>query len=304
MTGNFLPMSLGNSSRMLKKMYWIKITLVLTLSLALSSCTQLFFFPMQKHVTVPSELGYDYQDVFLRSDDNTKLHAWVIEPQDAPVGTILFLHGNAQNISTHFRATLWLVNKGYRIFALDYRGYGLSEGKPDVPEVYTDIEAAALWIEQHYGQTPEQPNHPVYLLGQSLGASLAIKYAQLDANFNEQFNALIVEAPFARFGTIAKHVASRHWLTWSAQYPAQWLISKSYDPLDAIAQLEQTPLLIIHSVQDEVVPVHFGKSLYDAANEPKRFIKTTGPHIAAFAQPEVRDSMLSFLHEHAKAPTK
>ena len=271
----------------------------MALSVLLSGCTRLFFFPMQQHVTVPSELGYDYQDVFLRSADDTRLHAWVIQPKGPPMGTILFLHGNAENVSTHFRATLWLIDRGYRVVALDYRGYGLSEGKPDVPEVYTDIAAAAQWVNKRFRNGPLSNNHPVYLLGQSLGASLAIKYAELDNNFNDHFDALIVEAAFTRFGSIAKHVASNNWLTWGAQYPAQWLIGESYDPLDAIGKLENTPLLLIHSEQDQIIPYRFGESLYNAANKPKRFVKTKGPHIRAFAHAEVRATVLTFLKNHA-----
>ena len=277
----------------------MKIAIILSISFILSGCTRVFFFPMQQHVTIPSALGYDYQDIFLQSADGTQLHAWLINPTGPPIGTILFLHGNAENISTHFRATLWLIEKGYRVFALDYRGYGLSSGKPDVPEVYADIAAAAQWLNKRFRKDNPAINHPVFLLGQSLGASLAIKYAELDETFNEKFDALIVEAAFARFGTMAKHVASKHWLTWSAQYPAKWLISNDYDPLDAVSQLEQTPLLMIHSEQDQIIPYRFGKSVYKAANNPKRFVKTKGPHIRAFAQADVRLAVLSFLQEHA-----
>lgn len=272
---------------------------MLMLSAVLGGCTRLFFFPMQQHITVPSELGYDYQDVFFRSADSTRLHAWVINPAGPPVGTILFLHGNAENVSTHFRATLWLIDRGYRIVALDYRGYGLSEGTPDVPEVYTDIAAAAHWVNERFRNETSSLNHPVYLLGQSLGASLAIKYAELDNNFNDHFDALVAEAAFARFGSIAKHVASNHWLTWGAQYPALWLIGRSYDPIDAIGNLEKTPLLLIHSEHDQIIPYRFGESLYKAANEPKRFVKTKGPHIRAFAQADVRETVLNFLQDYA-----
>ncbi|MFK7855024.1 MAG: alpha/beta hydrolase [Granulosicoccus sp.] len=256
---------------------------------------------MKQHVTVPSELGYEYQDHFLSSADGTRLHAWQIKPKGPAIGTILFLHGNAENISTHFKAVLWLVDKGYRVFALDYRGYGLSQGKPDLPEVYDDINAATIWIDKNYRASGKPTSHPVYLLGQSLGASLAIKYASVNSNFNEQFDALIVEAAFARFGSIAKHVASRHWLTWGAQYPAQWLLSDRFDPLDAIAKLEDTPLLLIHSRDDQIIPYHFGESLYKAANTPKRFITTQGAHIRAFAQADVRAQLLDFLQQYSHA---
>ena len=118
----------------------------------LSGCTRLFFFPMQQHVGVPSELGYAYQDVFFsNAEDGIRLHAWLIDPKPARRGVVYFLHGNAENISTHFRATVWLLESGYQVFALDYRGYGLSQGKPDVPEVFSDIEAGARWLEKVSG---------------------------------------------------------------------------------------------------------------------------------------------------------
>ena len=263
----------------------------------LSGCTRLFFFPMKQHLSVPSQVGYEYHDVFFNAEDGTRLHAWLIDPKPARRGVVYFLHGNAQNISTHFYSTLWLLESGYQVFALDYRGYGLSQGKADVPEVFSDILAGAQWLEEYLASDESAAELPVFVLGQSLGASLAIKYAQLDGQFNERFNGLIVEAAFSRYDSIAKHVASSHWLTWSAQYPAKWLIKQQYDPLDAIAELEQTPKLIIHSEDDQVIPYRFGQQLFDAAREPKRWISTTGPHIGGAADPLVRQAILDFMQQ-------
>ncbi|NND90660.1 MAG: alpha/beta hydrolase [Granulosicoccus sp.] len=277
---------------------YARAVLLVLLLLLSSGCTSLFFFPMQPHVTVPSTLGYEYRDVFVRSADGTRLHGWLIRPVGPPVGTLYFLHGNAENVSTHFRSTLWLVDRGYEIFALDYRGYGLSQGKPDLPEVFDDIEAGAHWI-SHYLSFAGAQRRPLYLYGQSLGASLAITFAHRHALFSEQFDGLVTEAAFARFGTIARHVASRHWLTWSAQYPAQWLIGRRYDPIDAIPGLDGIPKLMIHSYDDEVIPYRFGRVLFDAAQDPRQWIATTGPHIRAAADPQVRQGMISFLKRYA-----
>ena len=258
---------------------------------------------MQQHVGVPSELGYAYQDVFFNAKDGTRLHAWLIEPKPARRGVVYFLHGNAENISTHFRATVWLLESGYQVFALDYRGYGLSQGKPDVPEVFSDIEAGAQWLEKYLATDESTAELPVFVFGQSLGASLAIKYAQLDERFNERFDGLITEAAFSRYDSIAKHVASNHWLTWSAQYPAKWLIGQQYDPLDAIAKQEQTPKLMVHSVDDQIIPYRFGKQLFDAAQEPKLWVSTSGPHIRAAADPAVRQAILDFMQNSSHGNT-
>lgn len=275
-----------------------QVLLLATLTLSLSGCTRLFFYPMPDHVMVPSDLGYDYEDVFLVAADGTRLHGWLLSPGNQPaLGSVYFLHGNAENISTHFRATTWLVDAGYEVFALDYRGYGWSDGKPDVPQVFDDIASGARWLEQRNRESGQAL--PLYLYGQSLGASLAITYASREARFNQIFSALLSEAAFSRFDTIARDVASRHWLTWSAQYPVQWLITRRHDPLDAIARLDHTPKLLIHSQQDEIIPYRFGQKLLAAAAEPRQWLEATGHHIRAAADPTVRSAMLEFMQRSA-----
>ena len=253
---------------------------------------------MQPHVTTPAAFGYDYSDVYMLADDGIRLHGWLIEPARPALGSVYFLHGNAENISTHFRAVLWLVDAGYEVFALDYRGYGLSQGEPDVPEVFDDIQAGAQWLDSHVTREGLR-SRPRYLYGQSLGGSLAITFARRHPDFPGQFDGLIAEAAFSRFGTIARHVASSHWLTWSAQYPAQWLIGSHHDPLDAISQLQDVPKLLIHSRDDSIIPYRFGQELFAAASEPKAWISAFGPHIQAAADPAVRQAILSFMRRHA-----
>ena len=255
---------------------------------------------MKEHVSLPTQAGYEYQDVFFNAEDGIRLHAWLIDPKIARRGVVYFLHGNAQNISTHFYSTIWLLENGYQVFAIDYRGYGLSQGQPDVPEVFSDIEAGANWLEEYLAKDESGAELPVFVFGQSLGASLAITYAQRDERFNERFNGLITEAAFTRYDSIAKHVASEHWLTWSAQYPVKWLIKQQYDPLDAIAELEQTPKIIIHSVDDQIIPYRFGEQLFNAARQPKLWVSTSGPHIAGVADPAVRQAILDFMQDFSQ----
>ena len=236
----------------------------------------------------------------MQSGDGTKIHAWLIEPKPPYKGTGYFLHGNAQNISTHFQSTVWLLENGYQIFGLDYRGYGLSEGIADVPEVFGDIAAGAQWLDDYLPKVDGVRQSPLFLLGQSLGGSLAITYAQSDPQFEQRFDGLITEAAFARFDTIAKQIASQHWLTWAAQYPAQWFIQRKFDPLDAISQLEGVPKLLIHSKDDGIVPYRFGQQLLNAAAEPKQWASTGGRHIRAAADPVIRSTILSFMQRYGR----
>jgi len=271
------------------------VILVLLVMLMLNACTQMFFYPQKKHVNVPSDFGYHYQDIALHTSDNLTLHAWLVEPVEDSIGTVYFLHGNAENVSTHIRAVLWLVDLGYEVLALDYRGYGQSEGAANIPEVFNDIQAGAFWLEHYLLSNANKK--PVYLLGQSLGASLAISFVEQQGS--ELFDALIVEAAFTRYGTIAKHVASQHWLTWLFQYPAKWLLSKQYDPLDAIGKLSPLPILLIHSSEDEIIPYELGKRLFEQAGEPKQFIQAAGPHIWAFARKDTRQLVYDFMKQYS-----
>lgn len=285
--------------RVLAILHRLRVFILLAGSLALSACHSLFFYPQKPHVTTPAAFSYLFDDVFLRTKDNKMIHGWLLKPRKPAIGTVYFLHGNAENISTHFRAVLWLVNQNYEVFALDYRGYGLSQGVPTLPEVFLDIDAGTRWLEKRASEQSSANQLPRYLYGQSLGASLAAKYAKLEPAFDEHFNGLILEAPFSRYDKIAKHVASRHWLTWIAQYPALWLINAEYDPVDAVAQLDNTPLMVIHSREDQIVPQSFGREVFEAANEPKYWVDTQGGHIRAATWLDVRQRMLAFMEHYA-----
>lgn len=267
---------------------------LLVLPLLISGCTKLFFYPYTQYAGVPSDLGYQYDDIWLTSVDGTRVHAWHIQPEVDSKGLIYFLHGNAENISTHIRSVLWMVVQGYDVLALDYRGYGQSDGKPDIPEVFEDIQAGVKWLEL----SVRQNDRPVFLFAQSLGASLAIKYLDLYPQSGNLFDALVVEAAFTRYGEIARHVASGSWITWLFQYPVDWLLPDQYDPIDAIERLVPLPVLIVHSVEDEIIPYEHGLRLYDKAGESSEFLRARGPHIQSIRDPETRVKILEFIEQY------
>jgi len=275
----------------------IATALAATLLLAcLSGCTRWFFHPDARLVGTPADFGYAYRDVAVRTADGFRLHAWLIEPEGPPTGTVYFLHGNAQNVSTHVRGVLWLLAAGYRLFALDYRGYGLSEGHPDIPEVFEDIRAGAEWLLEDVDTRGDRT--PLYVFGQSLGASLAIRQLALHPTQRARLSALVVEAAFTRYGEIARHAARGHLLTRPLGWPAERLLAGPHDPIDAVAALAPLPILFVHSVDDRIVPYAFGVELHAAAGEPKAFLPVTGRHIAAARKAEARRTILRFLEAH------
>ena len=82
------------------------------------------------------------EDVRFKSADGVSLYGWYFRARGPERGTILVCHGNVENMSTHVKLDLWLIDAGYNLFIFDYRGYGNSEGEPDVTGINRDAEAA------------------------------------------------------------------------------------------------------------------------------------------------------------------
>jgi fermentation-respiration switch protein FrsA (DUF1100 family) len=271
----------------------LRYLLVPLLLLSLTACSGFLFFRGKNWVRTPEQLGIEYRDVELMAEDGVKLSAWWLQPRGEVKGTILFLHGNAENISTHLGSVYWMPELGYQVLLLDYRGYGHSEGTPSLPAVFNDINAAFDWMLVQ----PEVQDKPVYLLGQSLGASMGGYVVATTPKYQRQLDAVVLDAGFASYSEIAREVASRHWLTWAFQYPAGWSMPGAYDLVDHVDSISPTPLLIIHGTEDAVVPFSQGERIFEAAKKPKSFLRYDGPHIGTFKDLGNRDLMMQFLEQ-------
>ncbi|GMQ88630.1 MAG: alpha/beta hydrolase [Gammaproteobacteria bacterium] len=277
----------------------MRILLTLTGLLALNmiaACSGVFFYPQKALLQTPDQSGLDYEDVFLESTDNVTIHGWWLKAKTPVRGTVYFLHGNAENISTHFHNVAWLPEHGYQVFALDYRGFGKSQGKAGLPGTVQDIGTGFRFVMDRNADLDK----PVYLLGQSLGASMAIYFAATDAQAKQSLSAVISDAAFTRYSEIARYATGQSWLTWLLQYPVSWSVIRGYDPVDYIAEISPVPLLLIHSKNDPVIPYAFGQALLQAAMPPKTLLTTTGPHTATFRSQKNREFLLEFLADTGK----
>ncbi|WP_166257786.1 alpha/beta hydrolase [Marinobacter salicampi] len=267
--------------------------LLLALAVLQGGCTNLFFYPDSHVYITPDRLDLEYQDVFVDTPEGETLHGWWLPAQGKSKGQVYFLHGNAQNISSHIMNVAWLPGAGYDVFAIDYRGYGRSTGEPSLEGVLHDAESGLRWLVEAHGEE----DTPVYLLGQSLGGALALMLAS-EWNQGEEtpeLAALILDGTFSGFRTIAREKLSAFWLTWPLQAPLSWTINDDYEGTDHIADISPTPLLIIHSTRDSIIPLHHGTRLYEAAEAPKQFLQTVTPHGATFVVPAYRKAVLEFM---------
>ena len=262
----------------------IKNILLLLLGMALlNSCmylrqSSMVFFPYAALGQTPAEWGLAYKDVFLETKDGVRLHGWYI-PHNGSQQTLLFFHGNAGNIS-HRGASVEVFHRlGLNLFIFDYRGYGKSQGKPDEEGLYKDARAAWRCLTDQRGFERED----IILFGRSLGGAVA---AELAAEV--QPGGLILESTFSS----AKDVAN-------ALLPVlSRLIILRYD-FNTAAHVRRvaSPLLVLHSPDDEIIPFHLGERVFQAANEPKTFFRMRGDHNSGFllSQPDYEWALGAFI---------
>lgn len=277
-----------------------KIALALCLMTFLNGCSNLFFFPTRDLVRTPEQIGLAYEDVYFQSGDGVKINGWFLPTTSGQaIATVLLLHGNAQNISTHLASVAWLPAEGYNVFLFDYRGYGLSQGQPTFSGAIADSEAALALL----AARPDLRCQPIILFGQSLGAAFSVHVAAHSAH-RSRLAGVLVDSAFADYRLIFRDVAAQSWLTWWLQWPWAYAIDNRYSPLLSVAEITPLPIFILHSEQDEVIPVEHSRLLYSRAQEPKTLLTTVhGAHISSILQPEVRGVVVDWFQARASRPT-
>ncbi|MEG3957941.1 alpha/beta fold hydrolase [Microcoleus sp. herbarium2] len=181
-------------------------------------------------------------------------------------GVVLYLHGNGSNVGANVEHANRFHRLGLSVFAIDYRGYGKSQGDfPSESQVYEDAQLAWDYLVQQRGVNPNQ----IYIYGHSLGGAIAIDLAVR----HPEAAGLIVEGSFTSTRAMVDFQKGLFWL-----FPIDWLLTQRFDSLSKVDRL-QMPVLFIHGTDDNVVPVEMSKKLFDAAPEPKQlYIVPDGGH--------------------------
>jgi uncharacterized protein len=290
---NGIPMPVSDTRFFSRGLCVLPCLAILSLALSASGCGSPFFSSPREHAPVPGLDNIVRQDVRFESEDGVPLHGWLLTPRGrVPRGTILFLYGLAENISTHARSVHWLVDAGYRVFAFDYRGYGTSGGEPlDIPGVHRDARAALSNVLSLPGVSPEC----LVVFGQSLGAAVAV-HTVATAALERRPCALILDSPFTGYPRIIRDTLSSSIITWPLAWPISRFFNDDYSPERWIGRIYPVPVIIIHGTADKVVPYAHGRTLYDLASEPKEIWTVEGgDHMMALRDPAVRTRFLAFL---------
>jgi fermentation-respiration switch protein FrsA (DUF1100 family) len=198
------------------------------------------------------------------------IHAWWWPAAQADAPSILYLHGTRWNLTGQLFRIEQLHAMGFSILAIDYRGFGQSQGAlPSESTVYEDARIA--WARLKILQ-PDANKRLIY--GHSLGGAVAIDLAaelghdMKSDGSGKQARGLIIESTFTSLADVATAVAK-------TSLPVRWLLSQKFDSIDKIADIHM-PVLIVHGTADPFVPSRFSEELYQAAQEPKNLLLVPG----------------------------
>ena len=224
----------------------------------------LLYIPGDRTIrAVPSDIGLNYEEVKFAGSDQVSIHGWFVTV-DNPRGVVLFCHGNAGNISHRLDSLKLFARLGFSILIFDYRGYGRSEGKPTEAGTYRDVRAAYTYLLEKHLIKPEQ----IVLFGRSVGAGVATHLAS-----RQQCGALIMESGFTSVPDLAQQLYPF--------LPVRLLTRFSYNSKEILKEID-CPVLVAHSQDDEIIPFSHGRQLFEAAGEPKHFLRMRGGHNDGF----------------------
>jgi len=222
------------------------------------------FHPEPGMARSPDDFAAPIQPLTLKTSDNVEISAFWL-PRDSSPCSLIFFHGNAGNASHRFGAAVDLWNLGISVLLVDYRGYGLSEGRPSERGIYRDAVAARDYLVRNF-QIDERR---IVLYGRSLGSAAAVDLAG-----QGEFAGVVLATPLASGQEMARAMGFG---------PLAMLIGKPFDSVRKIKKL-RSPLLVFHGTQDEVIPFEQGKKIYLEAPGEKELVTLVGADHNTFTQ--------------------
>ncbi len=196
--------------------------------------------------------GASVELVTFPSEDLTLYGAWARQPDPAQV--VVFFHGDDGNIDTHWRRVEQYWSWGYDVLTFDYRGYGRSEGEPDL----AGLEADGLAAVRYAAELREQGTGALASIGLGLGGAVAIRTAR-----SEPPLALITEDTFANLDFLLDESAA------GLNLADGWFFNEDWDNVQALTEVIGVPTMIVHARDDTYIPVANADLLYAAAPDPR-----------------------------------
>lgn len=228
---------------------------------------KLIFPPKPTSNKKPTDAGFtDYEVVKLQVGTFTSM-AWMF-PQDKARGAVLFSHGLGETMAERLEMAKTFYDMGFSVLMYEYGGYWESTGEQSEKRCFDDVRAAWTFLTQTKGMRPDQ----ILVFGESLGTGPSVEVAHA-----MKPGALILLSPFTSLADVAQRRAPF--------LPVHLLLQHRFDNAAKIKQVT-CPVLILHGIDDVIVPFSQGESLFKLANEPKKLVKMRGGHDAFWIEKE------------------
>ncbi|TVR98866.1 MAG: alpha/beta hydrolase [Rhodospirillales bacterium] len=246
----------------------------------------LLYLPSGQPMT-PREAGVpEMRGVLLTTADGLSLTAWHRPPVGDGV-TLVYFHGNGGHIGYRGHRVRPFLDAGFGVLLVSYRGYGGNPGRPTEDGLYADGRAALAFLEAR-GFPPGR----LVLFGESLGGGVAVRLAWEQARAGSPVAAVVLEAPLSSVADVGAY----HYPI----LPVRLLLKDRFDIVPLVGEIA-APLFVAHGEADLVVPIRFGRKVFDAASEPKEAFWVDGgghENLPAFG---LHARVLRFLDRHLAA---
>lgn len=199
-----------------------------------------------------------WREIWVETEDGALLNALLFRapPGGRSKGVILYLHGNQGHLQRWAQHQGAFTRLGYDFFAIDYRGYGKSSGRPSEQGLYADGEAAYRWLLKHY------PEEDIVVYGRSLGSAVASRLAK-----RRRPRLVILETPFDNMPNVIRAIS---------RLPIPDALFRLQFPNDRYLPEANCPAFIFAGTRDRVVEYRLSQHLRPFLNSPEAFITIDG----------------------------
>lgn len=258
--------------------------LISTIKYVLMFCVIVYFtIPLYIHKSLyfPSkqffDLDVEFEDIFIPVNDRIKINGWYSAPTTRDI-TVVFCHGNGGNLSFYTEKIRLLQEKGYGILAIDYRGYGMSNGSPNEKGLYEDLRAAVRYLREKKDTSEKN----IVLWGLSLGGAVVAQIAME----NPDFRGVILQSTFTSIRDMASHVLHRIYMNIESDYDEFYtntffkkyaFVNQEFKTEEKIDKIN-APILLAHAIPDNIVPVEMSLRLSELNPKAEVFISQEGGH--------------------------
>ena len=220
-------------------------------------------------------------DHWYHASDGVKLHGWHFPATDPQAPLMVWIHGNAGNITGRAPTAAAIAERGVAVFLAEFRGYGRSEGRPTEEGLYLDALAAHDYA--------SRLSPAVVMYGESLGGPFAAYVAK-----ERKVRAVVIENSFPSLRELGNTLYAPLPLGWTApraMATRRWLNEAG------------VPVLVMHGREDQVIPFELGVSLYERLTVPKEMlVSETAGHsgIPSTEGQRYYDTVVRFIGTHGR----